>query len=83
MWTRSENGENVRPSAIELSGDIVIVRRNFRLVEETEEKPAHYEYEECQMPKEQYDIFAEMEERLAEQSDALVELAELIIEGGI
>ena len=52
-------------------------------MEETEEKPAHYEYEECQMPKEQYDIFAEMEERLAEQSDALVELAELIIEGGI
>ena len=51
-------------------------------MEATEEKPEHYEYEECQMPKEQYGVYEEMVVRLEETSDALVELAEMIIEGG-
>ena len=80
MWTKSENAENVRPSAIEQDGNSVILRKNFRLVEATEEKPAHYEYEEWQMTKEQYDVYKVMQEQLAEQSDALVELAEIISE---
>lgn len=43
--------------------------------------PEHYEYEEWQMPKEQYEIYKEFETQMSEQSDALVELAELITEG--
>lgn len=80
MWTRSENGENVRPLDFEMDGDHVILRKNFRLVAATEEKPEHFEYDEWQMTKEQYDVYKVMAEQLAEQSDALVELAEIISE---
>lgn len=58
----------------------MILRKNFRLVEATEEKPEHFEYDEWQMSKEQYDVYKVMAEQLAEQSDALVELAEIISE---
>lgn len=80
MWTRSENDVNVRPSALEQAGDYVILRKNFHQVEATEEKPEHYEWDEWQMTKEQYDVYRVMEEKITEQSDALVELAEIISE---
>lgn len=80
MWTNSENSENIRPQAIEISGDHVILRKEFVLVEATDEAPAHYKYKEWQMTKKQYDIYKNFEERIREQDDALVELAELISE---
>ena len=80
MWRYSENSEAVRPEAFERSVEQVILRRNFRAVEATEEKPEHYEYEEWQMSAEQYEIYQNFEEAISEQSDALVELAGLISE---
>lgn len=80
MWTRSENGEAVRPMEVEISSNGVIIRRNFRVVPESDEMPEHYEYEEWQMTKEQYEIYQNFEERMHEQDDALVELAGLISE---
>ena len=69
MWTKSENSEPIVPLAVEYSGDQVILRKGFQLVEATEEKPSHYEYDEWQMPKEQYDIYQNFETL----SDALTE----------
>ena len=80
MWIRTENGENIRPQSIEPSGGYVIVRKNFVLIEATDDKPAHYEYDECQMTKEQYEVYSYMASEIADQSDALVELAELLSE---
>lgn len=80
MWAKTENGEAVIPAAVEKSGNNVIVRKNFQLIEASEEKPEHYEYDEWQMTAEQYEVYRNLETMLTEQSDALVELAELISE---
>lgn len=80
MWIKTENGENIQPLEIEVSGDHVIVRKNFELVEATEEFPAHYKYDEWQMTKDQYSVYQHYETLINEQSDALIELAELISE---
>lgn len=80
MWTNSGNSENIMPMAIEFSGNHVILRRNFRLIEATAEMPEHYEYEEWQMTKEQYEVYKDFKEKIDEQDDALIELAGLISE---
>lgn len=80
MWTKSENGEPVRPQAVEIAGDFVILRKDIEMVEADGDMPAHYAYEEWQMTKEQYEIYKNFEEVISDQDDALVELAELISE---
>lgn len=80
MWAKSANSENVQPQAVEHSGNCVIVRKNFRHVSATEDFPEHYEYDEWQMTKEQYEVYKDFEARLDEQDDALIELAGLISE---
>ena len=80
MWTKSENGEVTKPAPLEVSGDIIIVRRSFRQVDATEEFPAHWEWEEWQMTKEQYEVYQYHEVAIKEQEDALIELAELYAE---
>lgn len=47
------------------------------MITATAEIPEHYEYDEWQMTKEQYEVYADMERSMLDQSDALVELAEL------
>ena len=81
MWIRSENGENVKPSAVERCQDLVIVRRNFRHIEESEDFPAHWEWEEWQMSAEQYEVYQAMKQESDDLSDALIELAEIVIGG--
>lgn len=80
MWKKTENGEAVVPHAIEVSGSNVIVRRMFEYVEATEDKPEHYEYEEWQMTKDQYQVYRTLEKQINEQDDALIELAYLFAE---
>lgn len=81
IWQKSENSDPVMPPKMEQSGNYVILRRNFHVVEATEDRGEHYTYEELQLTSEQYDIFRVFEQEIREQSDALVELAELITEG--
>mgnify|MGYP006958213996 CR=1 FL=1 len=80
MWTKSQNGENLKPADFERGENYVILRRNFKHIEATEEMPAHYEYEEWQMTVEQYEVHKYHEQIEEEQADALIELAELITE---
>lgn len=80
MWIVSEC-EGSRPPELEQCRDIVIVRRNFRYVAATEEKAAHWEYEEWQMTKEQFEVYQAMVSENNDISDALIELAEMIVGG--
>lgn len=80
MWIKTENGESTIPAALEVSGNYVIVRRRFELVEATEDRPEHYEFDEWQMTKEQYEVYRSLEQLINEQDDALIELAELFCE---
>lgn len=58
MWIRTENGEQNKPLEFERSGSNVILRRNFTLISETSDFPAHWEYDEWQMTAKEYDIYA-------------------------
>lgn len=78
MWRESENGDSLKPEAVEKSGDYVIVRRNFKLVPVTEEIPEHWTWEEWQMTKEQFEVYEPMQAKLVEQEDAILELADII-----
>lgn len=80
MWTKAGNGEPIRFPEYEESGNNVILRRGFKLIEAEGEFPAHYEWEEWQMTKEQYEVYQNFETLINEQADALVELADLISE---
>lgn len=80
MWIRTENGESVKPSTKEISRNIVIVRKGFELIPATQDKPEHWEFDEWQMTAEQYEVYAYYETLVNEQSDALLELADLISE---
>lgn len=48
----------------------------------TEEMPEHWTYDEWQMTAEQYEIYQNFEQAINEQSDALIELADIIAEIG-
>ena len=82
MWQKSKTGDSAKPVEVEKSGDYVIVRKNFRFYNETDEESAHWEYEEWQMTKDQYDVYLNFEKQLEEQQNALIELADMIA-GGI
>lgn len=79
MWHKSENGEAVKPLAVSIDTSGVVLTRNAHLVSATEDKPEHYEYEEAQMSLEAYEVYQYMAEQNNELSDALIELAELIV----
>ena len=80
MWKRSENSDPLKPLAYEESGNNIIIRRNYTAVPATEEMAAHWTYDEWQMTREQYAIFAPLNAVVEEQADALIELAEIITE---
>lgn len=80
MWIHCGNGESVKPPVKEVSGDQVIVRKAFELIPADGDFPEHWEYDEWQMPKEAYEVYTYYEALTNEQSDALMELAELIAE---
>ena len=77
MWTKSSNSEAVKPLNYEESGEHVILRRGYNFVLDPD---PHWEYEEWQMTREQYEVYKYYETITNEQSDALVELAEMITE---
>ena len=85
MWQTSENGEDIRPAAIDDTSSRVYayIRRNIQRVEATEDTPAHYRWEETRIPREALIIYRHTVEHDAALDDvyaALTELAELITE---
>ena len=79
MWYKSENSESIKPKAVSIDASGVVLTRNAHLVSATEDRPEHYEYEEAQMSLEAYRVYQYMAEQNNELSDALIELAELIV----
>ena len=73
MWHNASNSNNIKPSVVDKSSTTrVLVRRNFTLVSATEESPAHYEYEECSLTPEEYNLMAKLD-YLALMSDISLE----------
>ena len=86
MWYDVTNGDLTRPAAIdETSSKVyVYVRRNIELVEATDEMPAHYRWQELKIPREMWEVTKKVfnhDSALDDVYSALVELAEIIVEG--
>ena len=79
MWQKASNGDSQKPPEVSIDSSGVIVTRNHRLIPATEDFPEHWEYEEAQMSHEAYKVYQQMKTENDELSDALIELAELIV----
>ena len=63
MWKKASNGESLEPKYVSIDPSGVIVTKNHTFIPESEDVPAHWEYEEWQMSHDQYDVM------IAEQAD--------------
>jgi hypothetical protein len=85
VWYEVENGSLDKPADVDTTSSkvCVYVRRNFELVPETEDMPAHYKWEEMKIPKEMWGVSQSVmahDTALNDVYDALTELAEIIAE---
>ena len=75
-WIKSENGEPTKPESVITSGDRVILNRNFRRIQATEERPEHWEYETLDMSAEQYEMYQYTDEVNSATAIVFVTMAE-------
>ena len=83
-WYVSSNGDSTKPSAldVESSKEFVFIRKDFKFVEETEDTPAHYTWQELLVRKDDWNVFTGVinnSEAIEDIYAALTELAELIV----
>ena len=57
MWRTFENSNSLRPDELEINIDTVYVRKDFVLVESSENSCEHWKYQEKQFSKEAYDNY--------------------------
>ena len=83
MWYPACNGDSNKPTALDTTSSQVYnyARKDFRLIEGTEEVPAHWQWLETKIRKEDWDLFTHLtdhDEALDDVYAALTELAALI-----
>lgn len=84
MWYRNENGSDIKPSVIDktTSKKFVYVRKDFVLIEATEDIPAHWQWMETKIPVDDWEIYEKTidhDTALDDVYSALTELAEMIV----
>lgn len=57
MWRTVENSDSLRPDELEINIDTIYVRKDFVLVESSENSCEHWKYQEKQFSKEAYDNY--------------------------
>lgn len=62
MWRTVENSDSLRPDELEINIDTVYVRKDFVLVEASENSCEHWKYQEKQFSKEAYETFLQQKE---------------------
>ena len=60
MWRKSENGDMTRPPEIDTTSSkvYVYVRKDFEIVETSGDIGAHWRWDECKIPKEDWEVYA-------------------------
>jgi len=84
MWYHNGNGDDTKPAALDRASSqkYNYVRKNFELIPATEETAAHWTWEECKIPKDDWVIYESViahDNALDDVYAALTELAELIV----
>lgn len=62
MWRTVENSNNLRPDELEIDVDTVYVRKDFVLVEKSENSDEHWKYKEKQFSRETYENYLQAQE---------------------
>lgn len=83
MWYINSNGENIKPPALDTTSSQKwnYVRKNFEEVAATEEIPAHWQWLETKIAKDDWTIYEQVlghDDALDDVYAALTELAEII-----
>ena len=86
MWRKSENGNSTKPAALDTTSSRKwnYVRKDFILIESTEEIPEHWEWMDQKVLKEDWETYTKVIDHgdaLEDVYAALTELAEIIEEG--
>lgn len=88
MWTKQSSINDVKPPEIEEGKTFIRVRKDFVLIPEKGEDehkiPAHWEWMEQKIRKEDWEFYQTLTDHtatLSDVEDALIELAEIITEG--
>lgn len=84
MWYKSENGSLDRPQEIDSTSSAVYVyvRKDITEIPAEEDRPAHYEWMETKIRKEDWEVYEQVlghGEALDDVYAALTELAEMIV----
>ena len=78
MWKESENSNSVKPLEFETGLSTVYVRKNFKLVEATDDRDAHWTYDELEIDKSAYPLFVTLQGKIDEQDAVIAEQDELL-----
>lgn len=78
MWRKSENSNSVKPLEFETGLSTIYLRKNFVLVEATEDREEHWSYDELEMDKSAYPLYAALQEKIDEQDSVIAEQDELL-----
>ena len=90
MWYKNSNGDSVKPADVDSTSSkvYVYVRKDFTLIpaqgEGEHANPEHWEWLEQKVKKEDWELYQTVTGHTSELSDvedALMELAEMIVEG--
>ena len=88
MWTKQSSVNDVKPPEIQEGKTFIRVRKDFILIPEKGEDehkiPAHWEWMEQKIRKEDWEFYQTLTDHtatLSDVEDALIELAEIITEG--
>jgi len=78
MWRKSENSNGVKPLDFETGLSTIYLRKNFVLVEATEDREEHWSYDELEMDKSAYPLYAALQGKIDEQDSVIAEQDELL-----
>lgn len=88
MWTKQSSINDEKPPVTEEGKTLIRVRKDFVLIPEKGEDehkiPAHWEWMEQKIRKEDWEFYQTLTDHtatLSDVEDALIELAEIITEG--
>lgn len=78
MWKKSENSNSVKPLEFEVGLSTIYLRKNFKLVEATDDRSEHWTYEELEIDKSIYPLYATLQDKIDEQNETIAEQDELL-----
>ena len=78
MWRKSENSNNIKPLDFETGLSTIYLRKNFVLVESTKNRAEHWSYDELEIDKSAYSLYAALQGKIDEQDSVIAEQDELL-----